>query len=402
MSHPEPSRNWRRHRMCRFTVPAVLGAAACGALWLVSRPNPAKLVEQGLAAGRRDAAAGERLLRRAIDSAGGHYPDAEMALCVVLANWGAWDAAISNFTGVDKQACRADLLLAFGRAAQTAGRGPQAAEALNAVRQRGTRESVAALELLMAGYREWGLQYELIDAARELTRLEPGNPDHWAQLINLLTEIHSETECLNAAREALRHGGSDTFRREVQHAVVRQLSLVGDTASAWQELRKLEDGEGDSFSVRAFKVDLYRMDGRLDEALETMNTVFPEATERWEACLNRGIIYLDLGRYDEAARDLEVAVGAQPQNALAHFKLSEACRALGRHQAAQRHREIADGINEKLSRIGSLRKQLKRDPQSARIYYSKLAELYRQLGETELANEWEERATRSIARSAES
>src|SRR5207245_7851049 len=139
--------------------------------------------------------------------------------------------------------------------------------------------------------------------------------------------------------------------RELTHELVQQLIVCGDAAAGSRELATLSQFEGESFRVRTYRIDLYRLDGRLDQALEAMEQVFPEVSDRSQACLRRGIIYLDLGRYSEAAGDLERAVAAQPRNASAHFKLSEAYRGLAHEEPARRHREVSAATEEQRSRI---------------------------------------------------
>lgn len=390
------------HRLRRGRAPrAVLAAglaAVLGAAWFLTRPDPAKLIEQGLTVGRRDPAAGERIVRRALESSGGRNPDAQIALCLLLGKQGAWEAAFSQFASLDTAACRADLLLAFGRQAFEAQQGPPALQVLEAVRARGTRESAEALDLLIANYREWGQTDELIAAARELIRLKPQDARPWSLLIQLLKgETRRDVECLKAIREALDQDLPEDARREFQHRLVEQLIVCGDAAAARLEWDKLRQTEGDSFRLRTYDIDLCRLEGKLDEALTRMNGLFDEVRDQAQASLNRGVIYLDMRRYDEAARDLERAVAGDPHNAAAHFKLSEAYRGLGRSEPARRQREIADSIGQKRGRITLLLKRLSREPQNGRIYWE-LADLYEDLGDAESAAQWKRRAERLVDR----
>ncbi len=393
------SRNSDTPKIRRFFVLSILGVMAAFGLWLFLKPNPTKLLEQGLTLGRRNPAAGERLVRRAMNSSPGRYPDAEIALCLLLANQGAWEEASRTFERVDKTACRADLLLALGRSALQSNKGPQALEALEAVRRRGTQDSAAALELLIANYREWGQKDNLLAAARELTQLQPDNPRPWALRVELLKdEVGHEAECLEVIREALTCDLPDDFLLELRHRLIEQLIVCGDIQGARRELAELMPLEGESFRFRVYEVDLYRLEGRPHKALEIMNMVFSQARDPAVACLNRGVIYIDLGRFEEAIHDLKRTVAAQPMNATAHFKLAEAYRRLQRDEPARRHREIAAGINAKRGQIGMLHKRLRREPENRQIY-EKLAELCRDLGEEEAARQWEQRAARLVAHS---
>ena len=395
----------KHHRLAirrRTLLVLIVTVAAAGAGWLLLRPSqrPQKLLEQALIAGRRDNVAAANLLRQAIRLSGGHYPDAEIALCLALADENDWEAAASQFAVLDTQSCRADLLLRFGNAALDAGRNSAGLEALEAVRRRGLRDSVPALERLVKTYQDWGQTEELIIAAREWTRLEPNQPRPWIWLIQTLKgEQRRDAECLKAIRDALVQDLPEDARRELQHRLVEQLIVCGEAAEARPVLSQLLQTEGETFRLRLFQVDLYRLEGEPGQALELLEQVFPLARDRAIACLNRGVILLDLRRYAEAAGDLRRTVAAYPANSSAHFKLSEAYRGLGMHELARRHWEIADGLNARQSEIARLLQQVRREFADSTIP-RRLATLYRELGEDDSARLWEERATRLAAPAA--
>ncbi|MSR58089.1 MAG: tetratricopeptide repeat protein [Planctomycetaceae bacterium] len=386
----------RRRR--RFALAAGVGTAAavaCG-LWLVARPTPTRLLEQGLLAARTDRNAAERLFRRALADADGQYPDAQMALCSLLARRESWDEALALFDTVDQQACRADLLLDFGQRSYRAGRRAPALEALNEVRRRHTPESVQALELLIFDYAEWERHQDLIDATRELARLQPDDPARWSELIDLLKSMNRNSECLTAIQEALRQDLPDDFQRDLRHQLVDRLIVSGDVAGAKREIAQLELDEGDSLRLSGDKLDLYRLEGDLEKALEMVTAIFPEIQDRPDAYYVRGTIYLDLGRFAEAAGDLKRAVTGLPFHNEAHFKLAQAYRALALTKEAERHRKLAARISEKRKRIGELLNQIVDDPQNRQIC-NDLAALHRELEEFELARRWEHRAARQSA-----
>jgi tetratricopeptide (TPR) repeat protein len=254
------------------------------------------------------------------------------------------------------------------------------------------RDSAPALELLIENYQQWGQTEELIRAARELTQLQPDNQRAWGILIHSLKgAVRREMECLGAIRAALGRDLPEEVRHELHYQLAEQLLICGDGAGARREIDDLSLVDGDSFRVLALRVDLYRLEGHLDEALETMNRIFPQVRDPAAASLNRGIIYLDLGRYEDASRDLKRAIASQPMNAAAHFKLAAAYRGLGEVDQSMRHSEIAARIEEKRTRIGMLQNRIRRDPQNREIY-EQLAELYDGLGDGESARQWEQRA----------
>jgi tetratricopeptide (TPR) repeat protein len=369
---------------------SAIGASAF-ALWFLTRVDPRKQFEQGLSFGRRDPAAGERLLRSAIESRGGTYPDAQIGLCLLLANQGAWDAAVVEFDGVDKRVCREDLLLSFGRVALEAQHRSLGRAALETLGDRQSRDAVSALELLLVEYGQWGQQDESIVVARKLARMEPDNPRRWATLVELLKATYRDTECLTAIRQAMERDLPADYQNAFRHRLIQQLIVEGDTASAWKELATLRESEGDSPRIRGYEVDLYRLNGELDKALETINAMFPQLKGSPVAFYTRGVTYLDLGRFEAAARDLERVVTAEPYNERARFKLSEACRSQGDEATARFHRDIANDISSKRSRINELLKK-RREHQDDPQLCEQLAELYGALGEDDSAKHWSRRA----------
>ena len=382
----------------RIALAFVFAAALAAGLWWGLRPAPAKLLKLALSASRSDPQKAETLIRRALAAAGGRYPDAQIALCRLEGRRGAWDEALAMFSQTEKSACRADLLLDFGKTAYEVGRRQAALEALSEVGRRGTRLSIEALEILMSDFRDWEQHDDLIEAARELTRLEPLNPARWFELVDLLAAMERGDECIATLREVVANEElTDEAHRDMQHKLIDRLILRGDAPAARQELDELRNQEGRSLQVCADEVDVFRLEGNLEKALETVTEVFPQIKHQSSAYLTRGSIYLDLARFAEAARDLERAVAGKPGDESIHFKLSEAYRGLGKQDAALKHREMAAGIARKRARIAKLLQELLADSQNSKKC-EELAKLHRELDEPEAAQRWVRRAARAASR----
>lgn len=399
MSRSDPATRTRVRRpriAVALLLAPVAGLGASGA-WLAMRPDPSQLFKQGQAALWANPAEAESLFRRALSASGGRHLDARLGLCVVLARNGNWDEALPLFAGADKRAARADLLLDFGRLAYRAGRSAAAQEALQEVRRRGTRESATALELLMADYYERQQQAELLKGARELTRLEPENPSRWAGLIGLLRAMFMDAECTATIQKALQQELPEEFRHELRYQLVDRLIFMGEVAAASRELDQMEEREGPSLRVRRKRIELYRLEGKLEEALASVATAFPDLEQAPDLFAFRGAIYLDLARFDEAAADLARAVADTPSDETSQFKLAEAYRGLGRLDLAQHHRDLARGIKIKRVRINKLLRQLPKEPDNPQLY-RELAELHRELDEPEAADKWDRRAARAARR----
>jgi tetratricopeptide (TPR) repeat protein len=385
------------HRRRRVALPILLTAGLVAGLWWVIRPAPERLLQRALAASRKDPAEAERLCRGALSAAGGRYPDAQIALCSLLGRRGAWDDALVLFAEVDKRGCRADLLLEFGIQAHRAGRRSPALEALGEVRGRASPDSVQALEVLMSDYRDWEKHGALIEAARELVRLEPMSPGRWIELVDLLKAMRRDEEFRQTLRQGIANEGlPDDCRNELRHQLVDQLIVEGDSSAARQELEALRDREGRSIRVCADDIDICRLEGNLEQALAIVREVFPQIEHEPDAYLTRGGIHLEMGKFADAARDLERAAAGRPWNESIHFKLSEAYRGLERHEAARKQREIAADIGRKRSHIARLLKDVIDDPQNERIC-REIADLHSQLGEAAAAEHWKRRAAKAAS-----
>ncbi len=379
-------------RAIGFAVLGLCVIAGVTAWWLLL-PTPEQLLDRGLALARQDPVAAERSLRRAVVANGGHYPDAEITICRLLARRKAWQEAASLYESIDLAACRADLLLSFGRDTLQTKLRPMALSALESVSGRGGREAVSSLELLVANHKEWGQREKLIAAATQLTRMEPENHKHWATLIEHLTSFGREMESIEATRAALRRDPPPEFRRAFQGALVQQLVNHGDAPAARRELSELRRLEAESVRVRGQEIYLLRLEGRLNEALEIATAIVNESPDLTFAHFTRGVVCLDIGLFKEAARELEQTIAAEPFNAAARFKLSEAYRGLGRDVLAAEQRRAASEIVDRQKRISSLLKAREDDPYSPSVY-QELEQLHRALGDIEAAKLWQRWAAR--------
>ncbi|MFN0054434.1 MAG: tetratricopeptide repeat protein [Planctomycetales bacterium] len=393
MNNAEDSERARRWPLAA-TLLIGFGAVLVGLIaWFVMRPQPDRLLKRALAVAERDPVAAEGLLRRAIQVSRSGYPDAQLALCLVLVSRGQWEAALEQWREVDRDRCRADMLLAFGREALQAKHRSAARDILESLAERNAPQGAEALELLITEYYDCDQLHSAIDAARRLVRREPNNPDGWRQLGKLLKDVYREEEFVQTMRDAMSRDVSEDERREFAHRLVDALIANGDAAAAWQLVRELQRSEGDSTRVRGYEIDLYRLEGEPEQALAALNQIFSEIQMERSAYFTRGSIYLDLRRLEEAVRDLETAVARDPSNDFPRAALADALRRLGKTDEARRQREIAERIHAKRSRYDKLLRRRPADPHNREIY-EELVGLARELQEPDAAEYFEERVNR--------
>lgn len=369
-------------------------AGAVGlALWMMLSPTRDQLLEQGLKESRRDPVVAERTLGRVLRMSGGRDQNAQIALCRLMVRRQAFVEARELFAKLDLVACRPDLLLALGRDGLNTEFREESWAALEEATRRGLRESVVACELLIADYGEWGQRQKQVGVATRLTELQPDNPRNWVVLVELLTSSGLEAENEAAIRAALRREFPVEVRRTLQHSLVQQFVNQGDAKTARTELTELVRLEGESPRARGLEVYLCRLDGNLDRALEIVNAIVDEAPRLPFPRFTRGVVLLDLRRFEEAASDLEQVIALQPMDAPARFKLSEAYRGLGREELAAQHRQTAERIVSRQKQISTLLNSREQDPTNPQTYKD-LAAIYEAMGDTQAAANWHKWASR--------
>ena len=392
MSHTRQERRrvwWRRPQ---GFVALVVAAAALGWLaWTPFHPGPAKLLQQATACTARDPAQAERLLHRAIVVTSGRFPEAEMALCRLRAERGDWKSALPLFAALDLGACPSGFLIAFGELALKGRRTTEALMALSEVQRRKIPESLAALNVLFWHYREQNQERDLLDCLREMAELGDGQPELWWKLLEMLDARQLESEYMRTLRVALEQKLPAPDKTEMQHRLVARLVDQGDAAPARRELAPLVAHEGLSPRVRLHQAAIFRLEGKPHEALEMLEAALPVTGERPGVVRLRALIHLDLGMHRDAAEDFRKEVEEEPFDLVAHFKLAEAYRKLGKLDLARKHQEISVQIRGKRQKINKLREALKGKPADLRLC-EQLAELYRDLNDTRGAALWERRA----------
>jgi tetratricopeptide (TPR) repeat protein len=386
------ARVWRRRStLCTavFAVAALLGAL----LWKGFSPHPARLLQEANACSARDPTRAAGLLQAAIRKAGGKFPEAEVALCRLSARQGDWETALALFAALDRERCPAAFLLEFGEAAMAAHRPTEGVQALTEVRRRRVPESVRALDALFVHYRGQNEEREMLNCVHELAELERARPELWWKLLELLDARQLDTEYMIVLREALRQDLPARDRTEMQHRLVARLVDEGEAEEARRELAVLIENHGPSARTRLHQAAIDRLEGNPSEALEMIESAIAEAGEQSGAVRLRALIHFDLREYKEAAEDFEKGVEADPYDLVAHFKLAEAYRKLGKPDLARKHEEISLDIRDKRQKINKLREATKQRP-ADRPLFEQLADLHRALNDSRGAALWQERASR--------
>lgn len=369
-------------------VTAVVGLAG---FVFVSSTRPEELLERGLQIAEENPAESERLLRHALATNASGSSDISLALAWLCERRGEWNEATSLLKTLDTSKCRPDLLLMFGRKALQAQHPHLAVRALESMRNRAVPEQTKALELLWHAYSIDGTLDDAFAVARQLLKMQPQNYKLRMELIKALKGAYREVECLEEIRTGLESNPPRAIRVELKFLLIDQLMVVGDVRQARSEVASLEQLEGKSPRLQSKVIDLLRTEGRPDEALAALSELFPQVKDLPVAYLTRGVILLDLKRFEEATKDLERVISNEPFNEGAQFKLSEAYRGLGKDDLALKHREIGINIRQKRIRINAIMKQQSSSTLSRRDC-EELSELNSEVGAAETSQYWKQRA----------
>jgi tetratricopeptide (TPR) repeat protein len=366
----------------------------------VAPSTPADQLATALQVVSTDTAQAKSLLREALRQSQEEFDDAELALATILVSEEQWDEAAGLFAGVDPAKCRSDLLLSFGRQAQARGKFSEGLRALNPLREREGRESIAALEVLVPIHHDLKQSVEEVDCMQELAERDPREPARWWMLIDLLTRKQATNLVIEAMQAGLQQELPEQDHRELHHRLIETLMFSGDATQARIEVDKLaQEEDPGSTRMLVHYANLYRMEGKFEEAMQSLERAIPQmsADKFREAIRLRAILSLDLGQFAAAARDLEQAVDEEPFDQVAHSKLGDAYRGLGNTEKADYHTEFAESIKRTRTEITRLMGLLDREPDRLETF-DELAELHRSLNENDTALAWERRGRQARSR----
>ncbi len=376
----------------RVSLGILIGIAIFGGLgvaaWIFG-VNRSNILDDVLQTADENPAAAERNLRQQLDRNPSQKSDISLALAWLDARRDDWDDANLLFNQVETSTCRTDLLFKFASKASRSFRFKLANRALKPLRDRNVQETPEALQLLWKNYSAQGESEEALHCAKELLNRQPSNHAFHLELIKALKAASLDVECLDEIQKIMQFDLPRTLQVEVDHLYLDQLIILGNLQSAWKQVETIRSRYGNSTQLQTKLIDLYRAEGKLDQALEVVTEIFPHVKQIPAAYLTRGSILLDLGRSDEAIVDLEKSTELEPYNERSQFKLSEAYRSTGKASLSEKHRQLGERIRRNRVRIGELMKELSHAGQRD---FEELSSLHLGLGAAETARYWKQRA----------
>lgn len=297
--------------------------------WFLWPEDPDELLSRALLS--KNEAEQIQLLQQSVAAADGHLPQAEIELCLVLAGAGNWTEASAAMTRLDRTLCSAADLLAYARLSVQAEQWETAELALAAL-QGMNHHPEDRLSLQCQLYAGMNRHKELIEAARELTRIAPKTTRWWLQLASICAQKQNTLAEIQTYQAALTHAIPVTDIVEVRRRLLERCIDAGDATVAREQFELLRRANASDPRMNVWQARLCHLEGRPAEALASINAAAGQIKNIPEAIRLRGILHLELGQYEQATNDLTQVIAMTPEDEIACFKLSEAWRLWGRQR----------------------------------------------------------------------
>ena len=313
-----------------------------------------------------DPAAAEQMAERAVISAGGNFPDAQLVQCRALAAMGQWDAALGGMSLIKKPSlCNPDELLDLGRQAMQAGQWQLAEISLQSATAHESDALSGAFELLVQLQMRFQRPEEALELCREWKRRVPDAAMPWAITGDRAMASVDFGSSIADYREALRRQPAQDLENGVRSSLAQVLVLSGDVPAARREFDLLMKSRPLAGKAQLAYIQLLRLEGRFDEGLVEIEQYLAKSGKNSESLRLRGILLLDLGKPELAVAELKQSVALNPYDVGAQHKLAQAYQQIGDSASAKPHLERAQKLTDATYRIGDVQQRVRAEPTNA-------------------------------------
>lgn len=186
---------------------------------------------------------------------------------------------------------------------------------------------------------------EALALLREAEKLEPRRPALLLALGAALLTLRRYDEATQAFKKVIE---VDTRIPEGHAGVCDALVESGRHIEAIDECREAVQLDPRSLSSRAQLAQAYRLDGRLDEAFQALESVYARAQNHYLALGVMGDLYFDRGEFARAAEIYEQMISRWPLVGVIHLRLSGVYEYLDRPAeaiaSARKYAELAPNL----------------------------------------------------------
>ncbi|MBC7965074.1 MAG: hypothetical protein H7Z17_04030, partial [Fuerstia sp.] len=260
--------------------------------WFLWPDDPDELLRRALLS--KNEAEQIQLLQQSVAAADGHFPRAEIELCLVLAGAGNWSEASAAMTRLDRTQCSAADLLAYAKLSVQAEQWDTAELAIAALQGK-THRPEDRLSLQCQLYAGMNRHKELIDAARELTKIAPETTRWWLQLASIYAQKQNTLAEIQTYQAALNQAIPVIDIVEVRRRLLECCIDAGDAALAREQFVQLRQTNASDPRMNVWQARLCHLEGRPAEALAAISAASGQIRDIPEAIRLRGILHLELG-----------------------------------------------------------------------------------------------------------
>ncbi len=384
VSKPDAPRRWFRRIRWPWVLLLIGLIGGAGYYWMFA--SASGLYWQAKRLAQSDPQKAERLVRESIGLADGDYPQAQLLWSQLLADSGQWTEAFACFSQIQNSAsCDQSELLHLGQQAMAAQQTLLADYTLSAANRPGP-EQPDVLEWLIQLKLQTGQNAEALKFAQSLRELSPERIFPWRVLARLAVERRELSEALSAGQQALQRNPNPEEEANIRTILLDAYLLEGNVLGARKELDWLFAHRETTDSLRIKAVQVLRMEGQREKALEQVAQVLKHAPQSKAALMMRGVLWFDGKNYQAALEDFTRVVERDSFNKEAHYKLAQSATRLNKPELAKKHSEISQRLTNATLAILAKESQLASDPQN-RTHLFELAALYRTVGQFARAEE---------------
>ena len=244
-------------------------------------------------------------------------------------------------------------------------------------------DAAEAMRWLASAYYDLGVNNRAVYHLNRLAELEPENP----RPHRLMALIHKDFENYAAAIEAYR----ESLRRSRQQPDGDAILL--ELAECEIKTRQLDSALADLAGCRpgperwAKEAECHYGLGRVEEARRLLEQALAEEPAHLPSMSLLGTIALDQKDAATAVAWWSRAAIAYPRDYLVRFKLSQACRRMGKTAEADQQAQLAEEIRAMRMEFSKLHQQAEAEPENADVR-CRLGKLARDLDRPDLARVW--------------
>jgi len=352
---------WFRWALAGLAVVLALGGYVASVRWRARQDY-----REAVARFPGSPAEAELLAERAIQNAGGNYPEAQLLQCRALAATEQWEAALGGFSLIrDPSRCNASELVELGEAALRARQWKLSEMVLEAAAGLAGPAGARGKELLTGLDLQSRRPEDALRRCETWSRQSPTDPVPWAIAGDVHRLLYRFGEAIASYDQALQRSVDAEGRQRALTSLAPLLVHTGEAERAREAFDQLRALGPLSPSLRISHAQLLRTQGDIADAFAEVDAVIRDEGATAESLRLRGILRLDQGDAAAAVEDLKESVRQNPYDIGAQHKLGQAYQQLGQPAAAKPHLDKSQELTQATYRIGELEDELRRHPNDA-------------------------------------